>query len=139
MLVKIAHRKRWLRYATVVAAVLWAIGVAGGCHHPHTSMGGVRSSPISAAVGGRDVVAVVHPVSVSDGAALPVDRGCKHVVQTCATTDLVALADVFALVFLLGSAAWPVVSVPRGPPGPVDLAFHRSGRNILTRFCIARI
>lgn len=139
MLVKIADDRQWLRYATAVAAVLWATGVAAGCHLPHTSMWGDRSTSISAAVDGHDVVGLVHSAPVGDEAGLPMHRGCTHVVQTCATTDLVTLVVVAALVFLAGSSAWPVASVPRGPPGPVNFAFHRSGRRILTRFCIARI
>ncbi|MEE6140693.1 hypothetical protein SKC41_30835 [Mycobacterium sp. 050128] len=143
MIVKIARYRRWLRYTTVVAAVFWVIAVAGGCRFPAMSMSdmgvsGVRSSSISTAVSDHSGVAVVQSASVGDGSDLLIDRGCKHAVQSCATTDLVALAAVLALVLLTGSLTWPVVLAARGPPRPIAFAFPRSGRSILTRFCITR-
>lgn len=136
---KTAHANQWLRYLTVVAALFWALGVAAGCHLPHTATAAPHTSSMSTAAIGHNVTALAQQAPVGAGSCSPMGQGCKHVAQACSITDLVALAVVVAVVILAGSLAWPVVSVPRGPPQPNGFVPHRPGRNILTRHCIARI
>ncbi|OBF96544.1 hypothetical protein A5773_12025 [Mycobacterium sp. 852014-52450_SCH5900713] len=129
---------QWLRYTTAVLALFWAVGFAAGCHLPHVATAAPGMPSRAAAAAGHDVATPARLAPADGGSCSPLDRACKHVAQACSTSDLVELAVVIAVV-LAGSLAWPVVSAPRGPPQTAGFVSHRSGRNILTRFCIARI
>lgn len=135
-----AHAYRWPRYATAVVAALWALGVAAGCHVPHVAFAPHHTSAgITAVAGGHSLPALAHRAPFGADSCSPLDQGCKHLAQACSATDLVALAVVVTVAVLAGSLAWPAAPVPRGPPTPVGFTPSRSGRNILTRNCIARI
>jgi hypothetical protein len=131
-----AHPNRWLRYPAAVAAFFWALGVAAGCHLPHAMAPGMSSAPTTI---GHEVAAFTRHSPLGTNPCSPMEQGCKHVAHACSTTDAVVLAVVVAVVIVAGSLTWPVASVPRGPPQSDDLVPHRSGRDILTRHCIARI
>lgn len=130
---------RWPRYATAMVAALWALGIAAGCHVAHLGSATHQASPSSTVRGAHSAGALAHPAPFGAGSCSPMDQGCKHVAQACSTTDLVALAVVVVFVALAGSLAWPAAPVSRGPPRPAGFTPYRSGRNILTRNCIARI
>lgn len=138
MRLQTAQRTQWLRYTTAVLALFWAVGLAAGCHLPHaaTSAAGLTSQP--AAATGQDLATRAHLAPAGADSCSPLDQVCKHVAQACSTSDLVALDIVVTVIALAGSLAGPVIRAPRAPPRTAGFAFRR-GRNLLTRFCIARI
>lgn len=138
MRLQTAQKTQWLRYTTAVLALFWAVGLAAGCHLPHlaTSAPGLPSHATAAT--GQDLTTPVHLAPAGADSCSPLDQVCKHVAQACSATDLVALDIVVAAIALAGSLAGPVIRAPRAPPRTAGFAF-RSGRNLLTRFCIARI
>ncbi|MCV7030742.1 hypothetical protein [Mycobacterium sherrisii] len=134
-----ARTNKWLRYATAVAALFWALGAAAGCHLPHLAMPLLHAPTMSAAAAHHAVSAAVQHPPIGGQQCSPMDLDCQHVAQSCTTTDLVALAVAVTLMALAASLAWPVVSTPRGPPRRAGFVPPRPGRLILTRHCIARI
>lgn len=134
-----SHAKPWLRYSIAVAALFWALGVAGGCCHL------VRTAIASPHTSSMSTTAADHHVATKGQTALgadvcsPLAHDCGHGMRAYPSTTAV-LAGVFvAAAALLGSRAWPVVSVPRAPPRAFSFAPYRSGRNTLTRLCVSRI
>lgn len=133
-----SHTNQWLRYTTAVMALFWALGVAAGCHLPAASPTATGTRSLPAAAAGPRAATFAQPAPMG-GSCSPLDQTCKHVAQACSTIHLVAPALVVSALVLAGSLASPVVPAPRGPPRPDGFVLHLSGRNILTRFCIARI
>ncbi len=139
MHLQITHTNQWLRYTTAVLALFWAVGVAAGCHLPHVPTAIPGTSSHAATAGGPEVATPAHLAPAGGDSCSPLGQACKHVAQACFTSDLVALDVVIAAIALAGSLAGPVVWARRGPPRTARFVFHCSGRNLLTRFCIARI
>ncbi|WP_456299257.1 putative copper homeostasis (lipo)protein LpqS [Mycobacterium paraseoulense] len=134
-----ARTTQWLRFTTAVIALFWALGVAAGCHLPHGSATASSTSSRVAAGLGHGVATLAHLAPTRGDPCSPLHQTCKHVPQACSTYDAVELAVVASALPLAGSLASPVVPAPRGPPRTDGFVLYRSGRNILTRFCIARI
>lgn len=131
-------RRPRMRSAVVVVALMWAL-VTVGAHS------GVLSAE-------RHAAHAAHPLLTSLGAEFAVNGNHAHLVDGSAQshhpeqfaaavlprsgTDLVALGVVAAVLAITGVLGGLVVPAGRGPPcGPAPVF---TGRDRLTRFCLAR-
>jgi hypothetical protein len=132
-----AHSKSWPRCLFAAAAVVWALGIAAGCHLPR--MEPMAPQPGSVVtVAGDSVFAVSAETRHNADCCAAELRICEPVVQARSTSDLAVYAGVVAIAILVGSSSQRVSSPPRGPPRRGGLVIYETGRTILTRLCIAR-
>ncbi len=129
----------WLRSIFVVAAVVWGLvavgahaGLASGDHHavhpPHALL---------TAVGAEFAVDVGHAHLVDGSGSSHHPEQFASAVLPRSATALAGLALVVAVVAtVMGVLAGVAVSAGRGPP--FGLASVVTGRDRLTRFCLAR-
>lgn len=131
-------RRLWIRSTIVAAALMWAL-VAVGAH------GAVSSAE-------RHAAHPAHPLLTSLGAEFAVNVEHAHLIDASpqshhpeqfaaavlprSDTTLVALGVVAAMLATTGVLGGIVVAAGRGPP--CGLAPVITGRDRLTRFCLAR-
>ncbi|ORA84866.1 hypothetical protein BST29_04800 [Mycobacterium malmoense] len=118
-----------------VAAAVWLLGIAAGCHLSHAGFAAPQHSSASAAHVFAEPLGSIHADADCCWAGI---RDCTPVMHSWWTTGLAALAVTVAVLALAGWSAAPVPAPMRGPPRPVRTAIPHTGRNILTRICISR-
>jgi hypothetical protein len=131
-----APRRPGLRLFIGVAATVAVVAAVGHCgpdlfgprasHAPH----GLLSSP-----GGESTVGAEHAHLV-DGSSTACHESVAAAVLPRSGTASVALGAVMAAVAITGRLAQPPVVAGRGPPRALGAAL--TGRDLLTRFCLAR-
>lgn len=132
------HPKRWLRYVTTAAAVVWLLGIAASCHVPHSGHPAFHGGSVLIAAGEKMVAESPHAPSAGVDCCSVGLKACTSLMQACRIPDLVALHLIVTVVAMVASLAGPVLSTTRGPPRPVDVVVDHSGQAILTRLCISR-
>lgn len=129
----------WLRSMIVVAAVVWAL-VAVGAHGALMSAehhSAHAAHPLLTSLGAEFAVNVDHAHLVGGSAASHhPEQFASAVLPNLPALSLAALGVVVAVLALAAMPDGLVLPAGRGPPG--GLALVVTGRDRLTRFCLAR-
>ncbi|WP_421841390.1 hypothetical protein [Mycobacterium sp.] len=137
---KFPHGKRpWRRSLTAVVVLVWAL-VAVGAHAGLLSAqhhAAHAAHPLLASLGAEFAVNVDHAHLLDGSVASQHHEQFATAVLPRPATGLVALCLVATVVAVIGVVGRPIVSTGRGPPGGMA-AVVVPGRDLLTRFCLAR-
>ncbi|WP_456238196.1 putative copper homeostasis (lipo)protein LpqS [Mycobacterium interjectum] len=133
------HPRRWPRHLIAVAALVWFLGAAAGCHLAQTGFAAARSPSASTVSVGNFRAEPLASGRVDADCCRAATHDCMPVAQSWGTAG--QLAPGFTIAALASVALRPALVRPptRGPPRPGRVVVSRPGRSVLTRICISRV